>query len=91
MSLIFISTSQHKLDYNKIFQQVETVYVFSSDYFADRCYGEFEPSKEYIIRVNRIRLKDGALCDKVPKHMTICCYFEPLEGLVDGFDDGCGF
>ncbi len=91
MSLIFISTSQHKLDYYKIFQQVETVYVFSSDYFADRCYGEFKPSKEYIIKANRIRLQDGALCDRVPKDMTICCQFRRCEGIVDTFDDSCGF
>jgi hypothetical protein len=68
------------------------VYVFSSEYLSERCFSTlFEPTKEYIMKANQIRLKDGALCNKVPDGMKICCYFQRRQGIVDTFDDGCGF
>ncbi len=91
MLLIFISTYQHKLNYYKKCQQTASVYVSSSQWLASRCYSEFTPSKEYIIKANQIRLKGGALCDKVPDGMIICCQFLRRQGIVDTFDDGCGF
>jgi hypothetical protein len=64
---------------------------FSSDTLPSWCYSEFKPSKEYLMKANRIRLKDGALCGKIPDGMKICCKFDRLPGRVDDFADDCGY
>ena len=53
--------------------------------------GTRNPTKEYIIMANQIRLKNGTLCDKVPDGMKICCQFLRLPGRVDIFSDGSGY